>query len=229
MTQEMRQSPRKLSDSVYDYLADGINNGRWRTGDKLPSEAELCLELQASRSTVRSAIERLNGLGLVQSYQGKGTFVSNAVPREHAEAMLHINGASRMDVFEFRKIIESESAALAAMRATSADVEELEKSILAMAEGRTLREIAEQDMRFHQLIARCSGNRIIQGVFEVMYPTYAEMFMTNVAHMNKAGVMHHRKILLAIQSRSMESARKCMLEHIDDAMRAVSSQEESQE
>lgn len=223
MTQEMHQSPRRLSDSVYDYLADGINSGRWRTGDKLPSEAELCLELNASRSTVRSAIERLNGLGLVQSFQGKGTFVSNAVPREHAEAMLHINRASRLDVFEFRKIIESQSAALAAMRATSADVAEMEKYILGMAEGETQQEIADQDMRFHQLIARCSGNMIIQGVFEVMYPTYAEMFMTNVAHMHKHGVNQHRHILLAIQSRNMEEARHSMLEHIDDAMRAVCS------
>ena len=223
MAQEMRQSPRRLSDSVYGYLVDGINSGRWRTGDKLPSEAELCLELNASRSTVRSAIERLNGLGLVQSFQGKGTFVSNAVPREHAEAMLHINGASRLDVFEFRKIIESQSAALAAMRATSADVKELEDCILGMAEGSTLREIADQDMRFHQLIARCSGNMIIQGMYEVMYPTYAEMFMTNVAHMHKHGVTQHRQILLAIQSRNMEEARRRMLEHIDDAMRAVCS------
>ena len=223
MPQDNNQTVRRLSDNVYQYLSEGISSGRWKTGDKLPSEAELCLELQASRSTVRSAIERLNGLGLVQSYQGKGTFVSNAVPREHAETMLHINGANRLDVFEFRKIIESQSAALAAMRATVADVEALEQSILAMAEANTLREIAGADMRFHQLIAKCSGNMIIQGVFEVLQPTYAEMFMTNVTHMHKAGVMQHREILLAIQQRNMEEARKRMLEHIDEAMRAVCS------
>ena len=164
----------------------------------------------------------------MQSFQGKGTFVSNAMPREHAEAMLHINGANRLDVFEFRKIIESQSAALAAMRATAEDVEALEQSILDMAEGNSLREIASADMRFHQLIAKCSGNMIIQGVFEVLQPTYAEMFMTNVAHMHKAGVMQHREILLAIQQRNMEEARKRMLEHIDDAMRAVCSVEAPQ-
>lgn len=221
MSQTSVHPPKRLSDSVYQYLADGISAGRWRTGDKLPSEAELCQELDASRSTVRSAIERLNGLGLVQSFQGKGTFVSNLVPREHAEAVLHINGASRLDVFEFRKIIESESVALAAIRATAEDVAELEKSILAMAGADTLRDIAEHDMHFHQLIARCSGNMIIQGIYDVMRPTYAEMFMTNVTHMHKFGVTQHREILLAIQRRNMDAARRCMLEHIDDAMRAV--------
>ncbi len=225
MTQHAPQSPKRLSDRVYQYLADGISAGRWKTGDKLPSEAELCLELDASRSTVRSAIERLNGLGLVQSFQGKGTFVSNSVPREQAEAALHISGTNRLDVFEFRKIIESESAALAAIRATAEDVAEIEKSIQDMMAGDTTEEIAAHDMRFHQLIARCSGNMIIQGIFDVMQPTYSEMFMTNVSHMHKAGVLHHRQILLAIQSRNMDAARRCMLEHIDDAMRALCSSE----
>ena len=221
--QDSLNTPRRLSDNVFQYLSEGIGSGRWKTGDKLPSEAELCSELQASRSTVRSAIERLNGLGLVQSFQGKGTFVSNAVPREHAEAMLHIDGANRLDVFEFRKIIEGETAALAAMRATAADVAELEENIQAMADGESVEEVAGQDMRFHQLIARCSGNMIIQGVFEVMRPTYAEMFTVNIAHMHKTGLPHHRDILLAIQSRDMEAARRSMQEHIDFAMRAVCS------
>lgn len=225
MTQGTEQFPKRLSDSVYQYLADGISTGRWKTGDKLPSEAELCQELEASRSTVRSAIERLNGLGLVQSFQGKGTFVSNSMPREHAEAALHINSASRLDIFEFRKIIESESAALTAIRATASDVAEIEKSIASMSSAQTNEEIAEHDMRFHELIARCSGNMIIQGVFDVLRSSYAEMFMKNVEHMNKAGVLHHRQILLAIQSRDMEAARRCMLEHIDDTMRAVCSAE----
>ncbi len=223
MRQNAPQSLKRLSDSVYQYLADGINSGRWKTGDKLPSEAELCRELDASRSTVRSAIERLNGLGLAQSFQGKGTFVSNNVPREHAEALLHINGASRLDVFEFRKIIESESAALAAIRATAEDVAEIEASISDMAQAVTDTETADADMRFHKLIARCSGNMIIQGIFDVMKPTYSEMFMQNVFHMKKAGVYFHRQIFLAIQSRDMEEARRHMLEHIDDAMRTVCS------
>ena len=214
-------TPRRLSDQVYRYLSDGIRQGRWKAGSKLPSEAELCLQLDASRSTVRSAIERLNGVGLVRSHQGKGTFVCQEPPGGSVENTLHVNSANRIDVFEFRRIIESESAALAAMRATATDVEEIERSIAAMSRGESLCEVAEQDMWFHQLIARCSGNAIIQGVFEVMRPTYAEMFMVNVAYMHKAGVEHHRRILLAIQSRDMGYARRCMLDHIEDVMRAV--------
>ena len=210
-----------MSDTVYNYLSDGIRTGRWKIGDKLPSEAQLCRELDTSRTTVRGAIERLNGLGLAQSIRGKGTFVRRPKPNEHVAELLHMDGASRMDVFEFRKIIESESAALVAMRATAADVEALEKTILGMANGRSQKEVAKQDMEFHYLIASLSGNQIIKSVFEMLRPTYAGMFMTNVAQLHKAGVLHHRNILLAIQSRDMNAARQFMLEHLDDTMRSV--------
>ena len=215
-------TPKKLTDQVYSYLFDGIRGGRWKAGSKLPSEAELCLELEASRSTVRSAIERLNGIGMVKSHQGKGTFVCQ-LPALSAETALHVEEAKRVDVFEFRRILESESAALTAIRATAANIEELERSVAAMAEGQTLREVAEQDMRFHELIARFSGNIIIQGIFEVMRPTYAEMFMVNVMTIHKAGVEGHRNILLAIQSRDIEAARRGMADHVKETMRAVCS------
>ena len=51
------------TDQVFDHLSQGIASGRWKPGDKLPSEAELCRQLGASRVTVRSAISRLTGLG----------------------------------------------------------------------------------------------------------------------------------------------------------------------
>ena len=217
----IQDTPFRMSDQVYQYLSDGIRTGRWKIGDKLPSEAELCRELDTSRTTVRGAIERLNGLGLAESIRGKGTFVRRPKPNEQVAEMLHMDGASRMDVFEFRKIIESESAALAAMRATAADVEALERTIQGMASGTTQREVASQDMEFHLLIATFSGNQVIKGVFEMMRPTYANMFMTNVAQLHKAGVLHHRRILLAIQSRDMKAARQLMLDHLEDTMRSV--------
>ena len=213
-----RQSAR-TTESVLLYLSDGIREGRWKNGEKLPSEAQLCRELNVSRTTVRSAIGRLNGLGLAQSMQGRGTFVC-AVPKQDAEPLC-IQSANRLDVFEFRKIIESESVALAAIRATALDVQEMEKAVIDMTLGQTQQEVAEQDMLFHYLIARASGNKIILNVFEAMRDTYRQMFMNNVAHMHNAGAAYHRRILMAIQTRDMDAARKQMLDHLDDTMRLV--------
>jgi len=170
-------------------------------------------------------IGRLSGLGLVSSHQGKGTFVCQ--PSEQGALnqlgnLLQPSNVDRLSVFEFRKIMESESAALAAIRATSEHVRAMEESIVAMenAESDTL--AAQQDMAFHRLIAQSTGNQVIIQVFEVMRDTYTRMFEDNVSLLGKRGVQFHRQILLAIQTRDMSSARQTMLEHLDDTMRAIS-------
>jgi len=215
-----RQKAATATDAVVDYLTNGITSGQWKPGDKLPSEAQLCATLGASRITVRSAIGRLAGLGLVQSQQGRGTFVcspsvAGAIP------LLPIQNADRLSVFEFRKIIESESAALAAIRASSSDVQALEESIVGMERSHSEQSVAEFDLMFHNLIAQSTRNEVIYRVFQMMQETYNRMFEDNVGHVGKAGAEHHRRILLAIQTRDMEAARQHMLNHLDDTMRSI--------
>lgn len=110
---------------------------------------------------------------------------------------------------------------MAALRADSADVSEMKQSILEMEAGRSQADIAARDMEFHYLIARATRNEIILRIFEVMRATYARMFEDNVARMGNEGVEYHRRILLAIQTRDIRSARQCMLDHLDDTMRFV--------
>ena len=63
------QKDSSAVDIVYEYLSQNIKSGFWKTGDKLPSEADLCSLLNVSRVSVRSALGRLSALGLVQSKQ----------------------------------------------------------------------------------------------------------------------------------------------------------------
>lgn len=209
-----------VTDGVFDYLRQNIYSGVWKPGDKLPSEAQLCAQLGASRITVRSALGRLSTLGLVHSWQGKGTFVSSQ-PVMGSVFPLPVQNTDRLSVFEFRKIIEGESAALAAIRATSADVQVMQDSILGMETGKSAQEVAEQDMLFHSLIAKASGNEIIEWVFHTMQETYSRIFADNVMHRGNAGAEEHRRILLDIQVRDMEAARQHMISHLDSAMRFV--------
>lgn len=226
MEHKNRTDSSALSDHVFQYLSSGIQEGLWKPGDQLPTEAQLCGVLEVSRTTVRRAIGRLAGMGLAKSVQGKGTFVCQTTPPVEGTAPgfrleEHLAHIDRLTVFEFRKIIESESAALAAIRAKAEDVEEIEQSILTMEADRSPRDTADQDMAFHYLIARASGNEIIHYIFETMRSTYARMFEDNVAKLGNVGIEQHRRILLAIQTRDMESARQCMLKHVEDTMRLV--------
>ena len=217
------QKDTSAVDTVYNYLFQNIRNGTWKPGDKIPSEADLCGILNVSRVSVRGALGRLSALGMVQSRQGKGTFVSEP-PAETQAPGLHLQNPDRLSLFEFRRIIERESAALAALRATSEDVLAMQDSIYKMEHGETEQEIAEQDLRFHALIAKATGNEIIQHVSRIAEEAYLHMFMENVAQMGSIGTAHHRQILLDIQVRDADAARQHMNAHLDETARIIYNQ-----
>lgn len=58
-------------------LEEKIDDGTYKSGDKIPSERELCDLYNVSRMTVRLAIDELERLGKIEKIQGKGTFVLN--------------------------------------------------------------------------------------------------------------------------------------------------------
>src|SRR5215470_14414728 len=64
---------------VQDELAARLADGRLPRGAQLPTERELCQELAVSRVTVRKALAALREAGVLESFQGRGTFV--AAPR----------------------------------------------------------------------------------------------------------------------------------------------------
>lgn len=70
-----------LRVQLAESLRDRLHMGEWHAGDQLPTEAELAAEYEVSRSTVRSALQQLETLGLTITRHGMGTFVS---PYGHA-------------------------------------------------------------------------------------------------------------------------------------------------
>jgi GntR family transcriptional regulator of arabinose operon len=59
---------------IREWIRESIESGRFRPGDKLPSEAELCRRFQVSRNSVRQAISYLVNDGWLESRKGIGTF-----------------------------------------------------------------------------------------------------------------------------------------------------------
>ncbi len=61
---------------VKQALKDGLSKGRWRTGELMPSEAELVAQFGVSRMTVNRALRELQSEGMVDRVQGVGTFAA---------------------------------------------------------------------------------------------------------------------------------------------------------
>src|SRR5437660_12046653 len=114
------------SSKVYEQIAKQIEqrilSGELQTGDRLPTERELAIQFQASRTAVREAMKTLAQKGLVDMRPGRGTIVIDGT----SKAMRHSLGLmmkvgqtdSSANLVEVREILEPGIAALAAMRAT---------------------------------------------------------------------------------------------------------------
>src|SRR5512133_3885586 len=76
----MVQRGRPLYEQVADALREEIRSGRYRPGEKLPSERELSERFEVSKVTARQAIVQLRAEGLVTSRVGYGVFVAEPGP-----------------------------------------------------------------------------------------------------------------------------------------------------
>lgn len=124
--------PRRVSatEAVLAHLRDAIERGDWAIGDKLPSEAELCRELQVSRPVLREALRALKTMGLTVSRTGKGTFVVADAVQDPT-----FGDYTAAHLMEVRRHVEIPVAGYAALRRTTEDLDRL-RGLLARMEGR---------------------------------------------------------------------------------------------
>jgi GntR family transcriptional repressor for pyruvate dehydrogenase complex len=216
-----------LGEQVTQQLAGQISEGRWRPGDKLPSEGELCATLGIGRSTLREALKSLAFVGMVQMRPGEGTYVLNGtqplVDRLRGHGVLKTE-KELQDVGEARLILETELAALAAERLDPADLAKLEEILAQMKQslGGEGREYAALDVEFHLAVAKCSKNQLlhelltpIRGVLQEFIAKSQELpGITLEAH------EHHTRILAALRQRNPEKARRAMRAHLQTCDKA---------
>ncbi len=209
-------------EAIAYQLKSKIMDGTLQPGGKLPSEAELCREYDASRLSVRSAIGMLAAQGLIQTFQGKGSFVLGPQEGNVTEHLFQGSNISRTDFFELRRILETEIAGLAAQRADRETIRRLRELSFQMERAESEEEIAEADEKFHLLLAQSTQNLAIAGVFQMLKPYFQAMMTQNVAVLGADGCTAHLKIVAAIEARNSALAREHMYEHLNNTMEKTS-------
>lgn len=72
----MASSRTNLGDQIAERLSQRLRHGEWKPGDRLPTEQQLGHEYGVSRATIRSALQRLDTVGLTVTKHGLGTFAT---------------------------------------------------------------------------------------------------------------------------------------------------------
>ena len=117
--------------------------------------------------------------------------------------MLYLDKSSNLQVFEFREMIETEAAGLAAMRATPDGIADLEKTFLEMQtayEKGSHDVFARKDLEFHFKVCQMTENKLLIHVIDKMGCEPA--------------LYYHEKILQAIREKDKDAAMELMRQHI---------------
>ncbi len=73
-----RKDTTPLYKKLIDDLRKAIDDGKYKKGELLPSENDLCKKYHTTRPTVRQALAGLTNLGYIVRQQGKGSIVSES-------------------------------------------------------------------------------------------------------------------------------------------------------
>ena len=213
----------KVSDKVYEQLRDMIYRGELRAGEKLMSERDMALALNVGRPTVREAIQKLTEQGLIESRRGVGTFVLGEETRRSNKPLLQLlNGQdfTIVELLEVRLVLESNSAVLAARRATEEDVRIIEQSLNRLLDARDLERNLDNELSFHMNIAYATKNivqvHLMKSFYDVLYYGMNLAFPTLIKDekLDEMTFDQHITIFNAIKNRDPELAGKTMEKHI---------------
>lgn len=209
----------KLTRIVSDRLADALFRGDYASGARLPTEHELAKQFGVSRNVVREAVHELRSRGLVETRQGSGTVVSGEFHkpvRVMMADMLTGRGDSEGKLLELREVLEVKIAMLAAERATSSQIGEMEELLSKFeSAGSDLQKCAEYDVAFHTAVSRAARNELF-GL--VITPLNELLLSTRQKALSRSGFRvaaeGHRAILDAIRNHNPSLAAKRMEGHI---------------
>jgi GntR family transcriptional regulator, transcriptional repressor for pyruvate dehydrogenase complex len=207
-----------LVREVVDRIRTQILGREFEPDGVLPPEGRLGETLGVSRTVVREAMRILGAQGLVEVSQGKRPRIRPADPRTVVETFgtyLQRGDHSLLDLIEVRLPLETEMVALAARRATPAQLAVMEQSIEDMAAAKSLQRRVEADARFHDLLAESTGNPL----FSLLLTTVSEaMRRSRRETIGRTGadraLQGHRAILAAVRKGDADGARKAMCEHL---------------
>lgn len=197
-------------------LAQELSEGRWATGEKLPTERELGIRYGVARNTVRRALEALEAEGLITRQVGRGTFRS-APPDA---AIVEEEELSPSDVVECRLMLEPEMISLAVTRATQADIACMLECLRGTDDATDLASFERWDAALHDAFALATHNGAViamsRSLARVRERTdWGQLKARGNTVMRRATLQaQHHAMVEAVRRRDRTEARRAMREHI---------------
>jgi DNA-binding FadR family transcriptional regulator len=218
----------RIAVEIVNQLKAAILSGRFKAGERLPTERELTEQFQVSRVVVREAVRELEIKGLVKILQGPtgGAYVTDLSLDHLNSAFLDLFLYNRVSVAELiaaRRLIECEIARIVAAGIDDRGARNLQEALEAeQLDGASHAEFVSNRLRFHYLLAELSGNRLLQAIASALFRLTGDVILEvkpvrQVIHRPK----QHAEILRAILNHDGPAAAQAMQRHLENMGRQL--------
>lgn len=228
MDKKHYSSRQTFQEQVLDRLGQDICSGRFKPGEVLPSEMELCEQFGISRIVIREAVKSLAAKGMLVVRRKVGTTVQDPVHwnlfdpsiivwRAHPSVL---NQTLSRDLMELRRIVEPAAASLAAQRASDDERRALRAAYLAMeravaGEG----DYVAADLAFHSILLAACGNQFVRQMQDAMSAILRTSF--EIVSQKPGGpafsLPMHEDLCRAIEAGDAKGAERAALALIEQA------------
>ena len=209
------------TDVVVMQLKKYIIDNELTAGAQLPTEAELSSALHVSRPAIREAMKALESLGLIMTVQGKGRFIREFNYRELIDAMTYnvqVGFKDFQEVLQVRKALEYYFIPEAMQKLTESDLCELDQVVDQMErevkEGRSYNDIAGTHARFHQIIYRSVGNKLLDALISMF--AFFQKMLDKTMDDKVLFIQEHRSMIDSLRSGDVDGMREKISRHFHD-------------
>jgi len=210
-----RSLPEAIADKVREFVDDNV----FKPGTKLPNESELARNMHVARSSVRTALQRLEAHGVLEVKRGVGWYVRRtAAPGPDGPiGLLSTKRYPVADLLEVRIGLEGLAASLAAVRATDGEIDDIAKhNAEHLNAGEDADELLRSDIAFHEAIVRATRNELLfesyqQVVSELTDWRYRSYFDRGVP---LRSAREHSKVIRFLRNHDPGGARAAMNGHL---------------
>jgi GntR family transcriptional repressor for pyruvate dehydrogenase complex len=228
MFKSVNEEKKTFSKKVVEHIKELIITGQLQSGDKLPPERELAEMMNVSRPTIREAFKILSAMGFLDIRHGHGVFVADRSVRiDNLASFLFLQTDSIRELFEVRKMIETETAAWAAKRGTPEFLEQISLKTKEIYHRVVLNNefadkesrdqfLSESDQEFHLMVAEAAGNEVVMRIMNNLIDLLRESRMQTMKIPGRLvqSLKEHIHIAEALVARNSKLARSSMFDHL---------------
>lgn len=213
--------PSRQYHSVVEQIRSAIFSGVYKPGDRLPPERELAQLLGVSRVAVREALRVLQHAGLVEVRPGHGggSFIRDASFEPVSEGFLtqlQLDVFSYDDLFEAKRSLEPVITAVAARKATPADIEALRENVAAMR-GAADDDLPGLSYEFNRLLGMATHNNFLAQIMIIIPELLRHIgFQEFPGTFWQQVLAEHEAIVQAVAAHDEDLARKLMEAHVEN-------------